>query len=89
MLLATPYDWSSRATQPAHWIGGHSQRAAHAGAGETFLRELLTAGAHPQSITGLKLCGEVTNWPWQTRLHDRAAMRYDTHLLALQRTSDA
>jgi SAM-dependent methyltransferase len=89
LLLATPYDWSTRATQPAHWIGGHSQRAAHAGTGEKFLRDLLSAGAHPQSVTGLHLCGEVANWPWHTRLHDRAAMRYETHLLALQRAADA
>jgi SAM-dependent methyltransferase/uncharacterized protein YbaR (Trm112 family) len=88
LLLATPFDWSTRATQPAHWIGGHSQRAVHAGAGEMFLRELLTGGAHPQSVTGLTLCGEVANWPWHTRLHDRAAMRYETHLLTLQRADD-
>jgi len=89
LLLATPYDWSTRATQPAHWIGGHSQRAAHDGAGEKFLRDLLTAGGHAQSVAGLRLCGEVANWPWHTRLHDRAAMRYETHLLALQRACDA
>ncbi len=85
VLLATPYDWSTRATAPDHWIGGHSQRAAHAGAGEAFLRTLLTEGAHPQAAAGLTLLAEDADFPWQTRLHDRSAVTYQTHLLALER----
>ena len=83
LLLATPYDWSARATPPQAWIGGHSQRGADTGAAEPFLRALLTEGAHPQSIPGLRLLGEDTAWPWQTRLHDRSAVHYASHLLAL------
>ncbi len=85
LLLATPYDWSTRATPVETWIGGHSQRAGHRGAAEPFLRTLLTEGAHPQSVPGLAVLGEDAAFPWQTRLHDRAAVRYRSHLLALRR----
>ena len=87
VLLATPYDWSIRATQVETWIGGHSQRAAHGGAAEPFLRALLTEGAHPQSVAGLRVLAEQVAWPWQTRLHDRSAVLYRAHLLALARTA--
>jgi SAM-dependent methyltransferase/uncharacterized protein YbaR (Trm112 family) len=85
VLLACPYDWSTRATPMETWIGGHSQRAAHAGAAEPFLRSLLTAGAHPQSVAGFAVLAEDLSWPWQTRLHDRGSVLYRTHLLALAR----
>ncbi|MDE2005791.1 MAG: methyltransferase domain-containing protein [Rhodospirillales bacterium] len=84
--LACPYDWSTRATPMETWIGGHSQRADHAGAAEEFLRTLLTAGAHPRAISGVRIAGEDTAFPWRTRLHDRASVSYLTHLLALART---
>jgi SAM-dependent methyltransferase len=86
LLLASPYDWSTRATPVETWIGGHSQRAAHRGAAEPFLRALLTTGEHPQSIVGLRLLQETAAWPWQTRLHDRSSVNYRSHLLALTRT---
>jgi SAM-dependent methyltransferase/uncharacterized protein YbaR (Trm112 family) len=85
LLLATPYDWSTRATQPGQWIGGHSQRAPHGGAAEDFLRALLTEGAHPSAVPGLTLHGEIPRFAWQTRLHDRSAVHYASHLLALRR----
>ncbi|MDA8249610.1 MAG: methyltransferase domain-containing protein [Rhodospirillales bacterium] len=85
LLLATPYDWSARATPLETWIGGHSQRGAHQGAAEPLLRALLTADAHPRSVSGLAALGEDPAFPWQTRLHDRATMRYASHLLALRR----
>ncbi len=87
ILLATPYDWSVRATQPQHWIGGHSQRADHAGAAEGFLRTLLTPGAHAQSVAGVRVAGDVPRWPWQTRLHDRSFVNYAAHLIAVRRHS--
>jgi SAM-dependent methyltransferase/uncharacterized protein YbaR (Trm112 family) len=87
LLLATPYDWSTRATQPESWIGGHSQRGPDGGAGEPFLRALLTEGAHRQSVAGLRLLGEDTDFPWQTRLHDRSFVQYATHLVALQKST--
>jgi SAM-dependent methyltransferase/uncharacterized protein YbaR (Trm112 family) len=89
LLLATPYDWAAHATPPAAWIGGHSQRAADGGAAEPFLRALLREGAHPQSVAGLRVLGEDTAWPWQTRLHDRSTVQYASHLLALQKAGEA
>jgi SAM-dependent methyltransferase/uncharacterized protein YbaR (Trm112 family) len=86
LLLACPYDWSVGATPLETWIGGHSQRAEHRGAAEPFLRALLTAGAHPQSVAGLRVLAEVAAWPWQTRLHERSTISYRSHLLALART---
>ncbi len=82
ILLATPYDWSTRATPLESWLGGHSQRAAHQGAGEAFLHALLN-GAAPHAIAGLACHAEHADWPWHTRLHDRSAVQYRTHLLAL------
>jgi len=85
LVLGTPYDWSAQVTAPAAWIGGHSQRGPHQGAAEPLLAALLTPGAHPQSIEGLRLLAEVQHWPWQTRLHDRSAVAYRTHLVAAVR----
>jgi SAM-dependent methyltransferase/uncharacterized protein YbaR (Trm112 family) len=85
LLLATPYDWSTRATQPDQWIGGHSQRAPHAGAAEGFLRDLLTEGAHPSAVPRLTLRGEMPRFDWHTRLHERSFVHYACHLLALRR----
>lgn len=85
MLLATPYDWNTRATPIETWIGGHSQRGPHEGRGEPFLRTLLTPGAHPQSVAGVRIRAEDPSWPWHTRLHDRAAVAYRTHLVAVER----
>lgn len=85
ILLACPYDWSTRATPVETWIGGHSQRGAYGGEAEPFLRALLREGAHAQSVTGLTLLEEDQAWPWQTRLHERGAVQYRTHLLALAR----
>ena len=84
-LLATPYDWSARATPPETWIGGHSPRSAHGGAAEPFLRALVEPGAHGRSVPGLHLVAEA-DMPWQTRLHDRSSVQYRAHLVALART---
>ena len=84
-LLACPYDWATRATPLETWIGGHSQRGPYAGAAEPFLRALLTPGAHPQAVAGLRILAEDAAFPWQTRLHDRASVSYRTHLVALGR----
>jgi SAM-dependent methyltransferase len=84
VLLATPYDWSTRATPLESWLGGHSQRAPHAGAGEAFLRALLS-GEAPHAVAGLSWLAEEAAWPWQTRLHARSAVSYRTHLVAAGR----
>ncbi len=74
-LLATPFDWSTRATAPEAWIGGHSQRGPHEGAAEPLLRHMLQAMAW-------EILGERPDFPWQTRLHDRSRVAYSAHLLA-------
>ena len=79
-VLATPYDWSANATQPRGWIGGHSQRGIGRGAGEPLLRGLLT----PAGGTGLRLVGEVTDFPWHVRLHERSTVSYSTHVIAMR-----
>lgn len=78
-LLATPYDWSPRATPVENWLGGHSQRGAQAGDPAAFLHALL--GVAP----GFSVRGEQASHPWHTRLHDRSHVQYATHLLALNR----
>ena len=60
-------------------MGGHSQRGSHAGSGEASLAALLN---------GVTLRGEEPSWPWHTRLHDRSAVQYRTHLLALARLEE-
>lgn len=85
-LISTPYDWSPNATPVEAWIGGHSQRGPDKGAAEPLLRALLTPGAHPQSVDGFTIAGEIEDVPWMTRLHERSTVAYSTHLLALRAT---
>jgi SAM-dependent methyltransferase/uncharacterized protein YbaR (Trm112 family) len=84
IFLATPYDWTTRATPLPHWLGGHSQRAAHGGAGEAFLHGLVDGGG-ANAVAGLRCVAEQAAWPWQTRLHARSSVQYSTHLLVLRR----
>jgi SAM-dependent methyltransferase len=83
-LLSTPYDWSPGATAPPAWIGGHSQRGEERGASEPLLRRLFRGGGHPLEIRELRLAGEIEHFPWHARLHDRALVSYDVHVVALE-----
>ena len=85
LALTTPYDWAPGATPLEHWLGGHSQRSPGAGASEPVLRALLTPGAHPQSIPGLRLEAETGSLPWRVRTHERACMSYRSHLVVARR----
>ncbi len=85
LLLATPFDWAARATPMEHWIGGHSARGSTGGAAEPLLDDLLRPGGHERAVHGLARLG-TGDHEWTTRLHDRAAVRYRTHLVALERT---
>ncbi len=87
-LLTCPYDWSSGATPVEAWIGGHSQRGPAEGAGEPALRALLTPGAHPAAIPGLRIVAEEESVPWRVRLHERSAVFYRVHLLVVERDRD-
>lgn len=85
-LISTPYDWSPNATPVEAWIGGHSQRGPDRGAAEPLLRALLTPGAHPLSVDGLEITGEIEDVPWLTRLHDRSTVRYSAHVVSVRAT---
>jgi len=88
-IISTPYDWSPAATPIEAWIGGHSQRGLEHGAGEPFLRTLLTPGAHPQSVENLKIVGEVSDHPWCVRIHDRSSATYNVHIIAAESIKQA
>jgi SAM-dependent methyltransferase len=79
LLLGTPFDWSTRATPVEAWVGGHSQRADDAGEAISRLRRLFGADIPLDPVA------EDPDWPWQTRLHDRATVLYRCCLLALDR----
>lgn len=84
-LLTCPYDWSPGATPVEAWIGGHSQRGPSRGASEPALRALLTPGAHPAAISGLRIVAEEESIPWRVRLHDRSAVEYRVHLIVVEK----
>lgn len=84
-VLTTPYDWSPSATAFEGWLGGHSQRGPGDGAAEPVLRALLTPGAHPASLAGLRLAAEEPDLPWRVRLHERSTMEYRVHLVVAER----
>jgi len=85
-LLSTPYDWSHATTPMEAWLGGHSQRGPGAGAGESLLRSLLTPGQHPQSLENLRLTGEIDDFPWHARMHERSNVSYSVHVVAAEAT---
>ena len=87
-VLTCPYDWSPTVTSMEHWIGGHSQRGPTHGSPEIFLRTLLTPGAHPQSIEGLSLTGEIEGYPWTVRVHSRSQNIYSTHVVGIKKTTN-
>ena len=84
LLLATPFDWAARATAAPQWIGGHSQRGVGGGAAEPLLLSLLTEGTHPRAVRGLEVAG-TGETSWHTRLHARAMVSYQSHIIALRR----
>ena len=88
-IISSPYDWSTAATPMETWIGGHSQRGPLEGNAENLLQALLTPGAHPQSVRHLAITAQQTNVPWQTRLHARSTMQYQTHVLVLHKADGA
>jgi len=84
-ILSTPYDWSPHATPIEAWLGGHSQRGENAGASEPVLRALLTPGAHPAAIEGLRIVAEEPDLPWRVRLHERSSVEYRVALVVVVR----
>jgi len=84
VLVACPFDWSPSVTPMEQWIGGHSQRASHKGAPEAALDRLL---ADP--TLGLVPIAPARDVAWRVRLHDRATVDYQTHVVALKKAEGA
>ena len=84
LLLATPFDWAPRATPLEHWVGGHSQRGPLRGAAEPLLQMLLRAGEHGRAVAGATVLATAEQ-DWHTRLHERSAVLYRSHLVAVRR----
>ena len=84
-VLSTPYDWSPPTPLQA-WVGGHSQRAGDNGDSEAILKSLLSPGSENRAGNGLTLVGEINSHPWYVRVHNRRWVRYDTHVLACQKS---
>ncbi len=84
LILTSPYDWSAAATPYEAWLGGHSQRSDARGASEPVIGALLTPGAHPAAVPGLRILAEEAALPWRVRLHERSTVEYRVHLLAAE-----
>lgn len=85
MIIATPFDWNPSVTPVHAWIGGHSPRGFFHGKSEEILRSILTPGSHPVSIEGFSIVAEERDLPWHVRIHDRAIMKYNLHMLIAKR----
>lgn len=84
-LLAVPFDWTSGVTPMEGWLGGHSQRAPHAGSAEAVFDMLLTDG--PLAVGSLRRYGDPLDVPWHVRLHDRSCMHYEARMVVARRTA--
>jgi len=84
-LISSPYDWSAAATPMEAWLGGHSQRGGSGGSSGAILRALLTAGAHPASLSSVSVEAELDAVPWRVRLHDRSVVEYAAHLVVARK----
>jgi SAM-dependent methyltransferase/uncharacterized protein YbaR (Trm112 family) len=84
-VVATPYDWSAAVGPPATWLGGHSKLGPAHGDPAAVLRALLTPGAHPVSLSGVRLRAEAPGLAWHVRMHDRSVIEYFSHLVVFER----
>ena len=84
-IIATPYDWSTP-TPMQNWVGGHSQLGPDGGRPESLVRQMLAADQNPRTIRNLSLVGEIENYPWELRVHDRHWNSYSLHIFACEKT---
>ncbi len=81
-ILCTPFDWAAGATEPAAWIGGHSQRShPFQGSSLAVLRQTL---AEPND-TGIFIEAERDNVTWRLQTHERSTTEYDVYFARLRR----
>lgn len=82
-LFSVPFDWTAQVTPVEAWLGGHSQRASHAGSAEAILDMLLSDG--PLAAGSLRRVQPARETAWHVRLHDRSCMHYQAYLVAARR----
>ena len=82
-LLSVPFDWTAQVTPMEAWLGGHSQRAFHAGSAEAILDMLLSDG--PLAAGSLRRSQPPRETAWHVRLHDRSCMHYQAYLVVARR----
>ena len=77
-VFTTPYDWAETATEKVQWMGGHSDRGPHKGAGEPVLTATLNQ-------LGLTPIAEQTDIPWTLRVQIpmKAIPSWSAHRLAI------
>jgi SAM-dependent methyltransferase len=85
LLLCTPFDWTATSARMEQWVGGHSKRSLGAGNPARVLEKLLTPGASPASIEGLRLRASREGIPWNVRVHDRHTSAYTLHAVVATR----
>lgn len=85
LTVATPFDWSSGVTPVEAWIGGHSPRGFEQGRCDELLVRLLTPGAHPASLPGIRVIADHRRVPWHVRVHARSVMHYTMQLVSAVR----
>ncbi|MFH1467898.1 MAG: methyltransferase domain-containing protein [Pseudomonadota bacterium] len=68
LALSVAFDWAAHATPVERWLGGHSQRTPHRGAGLEGLRQAIAA-------QGREILAQE-DAAWTLRLHERASTQY-------------
>lgn len=77
--LSTPFDWSTRATPMAQWLGAHSQRGDHGGDSRQVFLGMLDRRVLPFALQA-EAAGE-----WRLRTGSRSHTRYQVWLAALEK----
>lgn len=85
LIFACPYDWTGAVTPVESWLGGHSARGHRHGDSASILIDLLTEGAHPASVVGLRVTHESDDLIWKVRWHERATIDYRIHLVVAEK----
>lgn len=84
-ILCTPFDWAAGATEPAAWIGGHSQRSTpHQGSSLAELRRFLSETNEAGIDTRLFIEAEQDQVTWRLKTHERSITEYDVYCARLR-----
>ncbi|MFC7399194.1 methyltransferase domain-containing protein [Chelatococcus sp. GCM10030263] len=75
-IISVPYDWAEAVTPVSEWIAGAGGSQSDETDAEAELRTKATAA-------GFRIVQEWPHQPWRLRLHRRASVTYDTHVLVL------